>query len=692
MTDSLLAAAGMLSPSLAGKALALDYLEEEQRRQMTIKAANISLYHEHQGKPYVINLIDTPGHIDFTGRVTRSLRAIDGAVVVVDAVEEVMVQTETVTRQALSERVRPVLYINKVDRLIKELRLSQQEIHRKLARIIEKFNSLIEMYAELEHKKWKVSAAEGTVAFGSAKDRWGITLKIAQERGVKFSDIIEAYKRGTIDELVKTIPLHEAILDMVVDHIPPPHIAQEYRIPKIWRGDPKTEVGQAMIECDEDGPVVLCVNSVNVDPQAGIVATGRLFSGTIEEGCEVHLINAATSSRIQQVCLYTGPYREVAKSMPAGNIPALLGLDKARVGETITTVENLTPFEAIRYISEPVVVMAIEPKRSADLLKLVTVLNNLSVEDPTLVTTVREETGEYLIAGMGTLHLEIATTWIRKAGIDIITSKPIVIYRESIRKPSPSFEVKSPNKLNRFTFRVEPLEPEIVEMIVRGEIRDGMPRKALAKLLREHGWDSDSARGAIAIEEHGNILTNVSKGVQRLDQVMGSIQIGFVDAVREGPLAREQVRGVKVLLEDAFIHVDPVHTGPAQIVPATRRAIHASILAAEPMLLEPVYKIVATLPSTMIGTTTRIVAHKRGRISSIDQREYLACVTGELPAAESFDLADVIRSATGGRAFWQTTFDHWEPVPASMKLEIIKGIRKRKGLALEIPKPEDMLT
>ena len=171
-TDSLLAAAGLLSPTLAGKALALDYLEEEQQRQMTIKAANISLYYEMNGKPYVINLIDTPGHVDFSGRVTRALRAIDGAVVVVDAVEGVMTQTETVVRQALEERVKPVLYINKIDRLIKELRLTPEKIQETLVRIVMDINRLIEMYAEPQYKqKWKVSFQDGSVAIGSAKDR-----------------------------------------------------------------------------------------------------------------------------------------------------------------------------------------------------------------------------------------------------------------------------------------------------------------------------------------------------------------------------------------------------------------------------------------------------------------------------------------------------------------------------------------
>ncbi|MEM3124648.1 MAG: GTP-binding protein, partial [Candidatus Nitrosocaldus sp.] len=190
MSDSLLAATGMISPSVAGEALALDYWDLEQQRQMTIKAANVTLYYEHEGKPYVINMIDTPGHIDFTGRVTRSLRAIDGVCVVCDSVEGIMTQTETVTRQALEERVRPVLYINKIDRLVKELRLTPDKMQEWLARIIADFNRLIDIYAEPEFKdKWKVSIQNDSVAFGSAKDRWGITASIAAKKGFRFKDV-----------------------------------------------------------------------------------------------------------------------------------------------------------------------------------------------------------------------------------------------------------------------------------------------------------------------------------------------------------------------------------------------------------------------------------------------------------------------------------------------------------------------
>ena len=237
-TDSLLMGAGLLSPKVAGKALAMDYVEIEQLRQMTIKAANISLYFEFEGKPYIINFVDTPGHVDFTGHVTRSLRVMDGALVVVDAVEGVMTQTETVVRQAMEERVRPVLFINKVDRLIKELRLSPSEIQQRIVNIVKEFNGLIEMYADPEFKdKWKVDPSKGQVALGSALHKWGFTIPQAMKAGIKFSNIIDAYERGYVEELAQEFPLYKAILSMIVEHVPPPNVAQKYRIPKIWRGD-----------------------------------------------------------------------------------------------------------------------------------------------------------------------------------------------------------------------------------------------------------------------------------------------------------------------------------------------------------------------------------------------------------------------------------------------------------------------
>ena len=219
-SDSLLMGAGMLSPKTAGKALALDYVEIEQLRQMTVKAANISLYHEWRGKPYVINLVDTPGHVDFTGHVTRSLRMMDGGIVVVDAVEGVMTQTETVLRQALNERVRPLLYINKVDRLIRELKLTPKEIQQRFIEIVKEFNALIDLYAEPQFRdKWKVDFKKGQVAFGSALHKWGLTIPIAVQKGVKFDYIVDAYNRDDRESLAKDFPLYVALLDLSLIHI-----------------------------------------------------------------------------------------------------------------------------------------------------------------------------------------------------------------------------------------------------------------------------------------------------------------------------------------------------------------------------------------------------------------------------------------------------------------------------------------
>jgi elongation factor 2 len=688
-SDSLLAAAGLLSPALAGKALALDYLEEEQQRQMTIKAANVSLYYEMDGTPFIINLIDTPGHVDFSGRVTRALRAIDGAVVVVDAVEGVMTQTETVVRQALGERVRPVLYINKVDRLIKELKLPPEKIQETLGRIVLEVNRLIDMYAEPEYReKWKLSFQSGTVAIGSAKDRWGFTVPQAQKKGVKFSDVLQAFANNNIDWLKETMPLHEAILEMVVNHHPPPHVAQRYRIPKIWRGPLESDIGRAMLECDENGPTVMAVTDVKVDPQAGVVATGRLFSGTVSDGDTLIIVGRNIQSRVQQVAVYMGQAREIVSTLPAGNIPALLGIEEARAGDTLA-VKEMVPFESLKYVSEPVVTVSIEPKHSKDLPRLVDFLQKLTIEDPTLVTVVRPETGEYLISGMGTLHLEIALTWIQKAGLEVVAGRPIILYRETISKRGKVFEGKSPNRHNKIYMYVEKLDEEIVELIRRGEIFDEMDRKQVAKILRDHGWDADEARGVWTIDPNGNILVDVTKGAQFLHESKMMIIGGFQRVVQEGPLAAERMRGIKAVLVNVDLHEDPVHRGYAQIAPATWRSLYASILSADPVLLEPVLKLEVKVPPDLMGAVTSIVSSKRGRILDVKQSEYITVVYGEVPASETGDLSEVLRSSTMGKAFWGTEFYAWKPVPASLQEKVIMEIRKRKGMPLELPKISD---
>jgi elongation factor 2 len=691
-SDSLLAAAGMLSPSVAGQALALDYMELEQKRQLTIKAANVTLYYEYEGKPYVFNMIDTPGHIDFTGKVTRSLRALDGAVVVVDAVEGVMTQTETVLRQALDERVRPVLYINKIDRLIKELRLTPEKMQIWLSNIINDVNRLIDIYAEPEFKdKFKVSITNDSVAFGSSKDRWGFTLSMAKAKNMGFKDVYEGYNRGDISSLVENFQLHEAILSMVIKHIPPPYVAQKYRIPKIWKGDPESEIYKAMIECDDNGPTVMMVTNVVVDPQAGPVAVGRLFSGTVRDGDLLYLINAKRQERVQSVSMFMGPFREIVGYLPAGNIPALLGLQHASAGETLSSVKDIVPFESIKYVSEPVVTIAVEPKNPRDLPKLIEILQNMHLEDPNLVVTINQETGETLLSGMGVLHLEIATTLIQDQGIEIITSKPLINYRETITTKAGPVMAKSPNKHNKVYIRVEPLDEETINLIITGQINENMDRKQIAKILRDHGWDADEAKGVVAIDERGNVFVDETKGVQFLQESMDSLRAGFVDAMTNGPLAYEYVRGAKVILHHFVPHEDPAHRTYAQLMPASRRAILGAMLLAKPTLLEPILSIEVKGVADILGPAIGVITSKRGKIVNMTQKDVFAVVQGEIPAAETFDLAEVMRGATAGKAVWNTSFKGWAPVPANMLGQLITSIRKRKGLPPEVPKPEEFI-
>jgi len=693
MTDSLLAEAGLLSPKIAGKARALDYLEEEQKRGITIKTANISLLHEVDGRPYVINLVDTPGHVDFTGKVTRALRAIDGAVVVVDAVEEVMVQTETVTRQALEERVKPVLFINKVDRLISELRLSPDEIQNKFIRIIRDFNNLIDIYGEPKFKeKWKVDAEE-TVAFGSALHNWGFTLNTARQKGIKFTDIVEAYAKNKHQKLPRLLPLHNAILDMVVKNIPNPIDAQKYRLPKIWKDNIKSEIGQAMLQCDDNGPTAMCITMAKMEPQAGLIATGRLFSGSIKREDQVYLVGAEKECRVQQVSMYMGAFREVVDQITAGNIAALLGLELARAGETLIDAAHkdvMVPFERIKYVSEPVITVAVEPRQPKDLPQLVDAMNRLSIEDPNIVATINKETGEYLLSGMGELHLEIGVKFLRdySGGTDISTSRPIVVYRETVAEEGIVAMAESPNKHNKFWVQVEPLEEKVIELIEKGELTEETGRKQVGNVLYKVArWPADEARNLWALDEHKNMLINLTKGVQHLSEARDIIISGFRWTCQAGPLCREPLRGVKVKLVDAQLHEDPAHREPAQITPTIRRTIWGSLLTAKPLLLEPVYKIGVSVPAQWVGECSSIITRKRGRILALEHKGALTMVTGYVPVAETFGLSAEMRSATSGHAFWQCTFDHWEKTPENVAAEVIKQIRERKGLPSEIPKP-----
>lgn len=682
LSDNLLAAAGLISPELAGSQLYLDFDEQEQARGITIDAANVSMIHEYKGKEYLINMIDTPGHVDFGGDVTRAMRAVDGVIVVTCAVEGCMPQTETVVRQALKERVKPVLFINKVDRLINELKLTPQEMQNRFGQIINDFNTLIKKAAPKEFQnKWLVNVSDGTVAFGSAYNNWAINVPYMQESGISFKDIIDYNLKENQKELAEKAKIADILLDMVVKHLPDPKSAQKYRIPQIWSGDLESEEGKAMLVCDQNAKLAMMITDITIDPNAGEVATGRVFSGAIEKGMEVHLYNMKTKARIQQVGVYMGAERVTAEKVPAGNITAITGLKEVIAGETISDAGvELSPFEEMKHTSEPVVTKAIEAKNMKDLPKLIEVLRQLAKEDPTLRVEINEETGEHLLSGMGELHLEITEYRIREKGVDIIASKPIVVYRESCTAKSSPVEGKSPNKHNRFYFTVEPLDKPIFDALIEGEIKPKrLKGKELGAALLKTGMDKIEAKGAVEVYLN-NLLTDVTKGIQYLNEVIGLIQEGFHEAIDNGPLAKEKVMGIKVKLVDVKLHEDSIHRGPAQVIPAVRDAIRQAMVEAKAVLLEPKQKVFIHVPNDYMGGAIREVQSRRGQILEMKQEQDMTIIEAKCPVADLFGFASGIRSATEGRALWATEHAGFEKVPPELQDKLINEIRTRKGI------------
>jgi elongation factor 2 len=689
-TDNLLAAAGMMAEKNAGnldEGMATWQHADEQERLMTVDSANVSMAHEYQGKEYLINLIDTPGHVDFGGNVTRAMRAIDGTFVLVCAVEGIMPQTETVLRQALKERVKPVLFINKVDRLIKELKLTPEAMQERFKKVIDAFNHLIWEIAEPEFKnKWQVNVADGSVAFGSAKENWAMSAPFMQKKGVSFKDIYRIYELEG-EERKKWVwekaPLHEVILDIAVKHLPNPLEAQKYRIPKIWHGELESEFGKNLLSCNRDGDVAFVITRIIIDPRSGKeISAGRLYSGTIKNGMEVYCNNAKKVGKIQQVLVYNGIKPEQLESVPAGNVLAISGLN-VDVGETVTLKEE-TPFEEIKHLFQPVITKSIEVVKIADLPKLVEILRKVSKEDPSIKVNINEQTGESLMSGMGELHLEIVENRIKtEKGLEVKTSQPIVVYRETASKESGIEEGRSPNKHNSFFIKVEPLDEDTYNAIESGEIPEGRVKKKsqlLADVLAARNWSGDAIRSVRDIYK-GNMFVDETKGEVHMLEVIEMILDAFEMVIDSGPLAHEPCMKVKVSLMDIKLHEDAIHRGPAQVYPAVRESITAAMKSGNAALLEPLQVHVIEIPDKYLSEISKLVGGKRGQIIDVKQEGTNAEVKAKIPVAEMIGWSSDLRSATEGRGTSSLLDQSFERVPVSLQQDIVRKIRDRKGLA-----------
>jgi elongation factor 2 len=797
LTDSLIGAAGIIASSKVGEQRYTDTRQDEQDRCITIKSTGVSLYFELEeskvpagsnGNAFLINLIDSPGHVDFSSEVTAALRVTDGALVVVDCVEGVCVQTETVLRQALAERIKPVLMVNKLDRAFLELQLDPEDAYQNFQRTIETANVIIATYEDELLGDVQVYPEKGTVGFGSGLHGWGFTLSkfadmyaskfgVAKDRmvqklwGDNFYDpkskkwkknnqaddgtpLRRAFVQFILDPIYKLfdsimkdetekyekmlkalsinlksdekdlrnkallkcvmrkfLPAADALLEMLVLHLPSPVKAQKYRVENLYEGPMDDECANAIRTCNPDGPLMLYVSKmVPTSDKGRFYAFGRVFSGTVKTGQKVRIMgpnyvpgkkNDLFVKNIQRTVLMMGRTTEPVEDIPAGNTVGLVGVDQFLLKSgTITTSEEAHNIRVMKFSVSPVVRVAVECKHPSDLPKLVEGLKRLAKSDPMVQTSI-EETGEHIVAGAGELHLEICLKDLKEeycGGIELKTSDPVVSYRESVSGKSERVVLsKSPNKHNRMYVTAEPLTAGVAEEIDAGTINDKDDFKARARVLSEkYEWDVNDARKiwCFGPENTGpNILTDVSKGVQYLNEIKDSVVAAFNWATKDGPITEENVRSVRFNIHDVTLHADAIHRGGGQIIPCARRVFYAAMLTATPCLMEPVFLVEIQCPESAMGGIYGVLNRRRGHVFAEEQKvgTPIYMVKAYLPVMESFGFTADLRSNTSGQAFPQCVFDHWQglqgsPLEVGSKPnQLALQIRKRKGLAEEIP-------
>lgn len=737
-----------------------------------------------EGNEFLINLIDSPGHVDFSSEVTAALRTTDGALVVVDTIEGVCVQTETVLRQALGERVKPVVIINKVDRALLELQLGKEDLYQSFSRTIESVNVIIATYFDKALGDVQVYPEKGTVAFGSGLHGWAFTIrqfavKYAKKFGVDKSKMMErlwgdnffnpktkkwtkasgdgverafnqfildpifrifdAFTKGKNDDLfaictkidvkltneekeltgkglLKTImrkflPAADALLEMMVIHLPSPVTAQRYRMETLYEGPPDDEAAIGIRDCDPKGTLMLYVSKmVPTSDKGRFYAFGRVFSGTVRSGLKVRIQGPNYTpgkkedlfvKSIQRTVLMMGRNTEPIDDVPAGNIVGLVGVDQFLLKSgTLTTSETAHNLKVMKFSVSPVVQRSVEVKNAQDLPKLVEGLKRLSKSDPCVLTYI-SPSGEHVVAGAGELHLEICLKDLEEdhAGVPLKISDPVVQYRESVGgKSSMTALSKSPNKHNRLYVIAEPLGEEVSKDIEGGKINPRDDIKARARVLADdHGWDVTDARKiwAFGPETTGaNLLVDQTKAVQYLSEIKDSFVSGFQWATREGPIAEEPMRSVRFNVMDVTLHADAIHRGGGQIIPTARRVLYAATLLAEPSLLEPVFLVEIQVPEQAMGGIYGVLTRRRGHVFSEEQRPGtpLFTVKAYLPVMESFGFNADLRAGTSGQAFPQSVFDHWQILPGGSPLDpntmpgkTVQVMRKRKGLKEVVP-------
>ncbi|XP_071115298.1 translation elongation factor 2-like [Haliotis cracherodii] len=804
LTDSLLARAGVISGTQAGEKHATDTRADEQEKGITIKSTAISLFYDvdvdtmshvpgvnaDADNLFVVNLIDSPGHVDFSSEVTAALRITDGAMVVVDCISGVCVQTETVLRQALVERIKPVLMMNKLDRAFFETQLAPEELYQTLRKIVEDVNVILATYEDSMSTMGDImlSPAKGNVSMGSGLQGWGFNLRqfarmYAKKFGVKeekmmsrlwganFYDptakkwraakgengergfnkfvveplfkVLSLAKAGDKEQtrslleklgvkvkaedmdregkefmrgmMKKWLPAADAMLDMILTHLPSPVTAQRYRTAVLYEGPQDDVVALGMKNCDPEAPLMLYVSKMVPSTDKGrFYAIGRVFSGRAFTGQKVRIMGPNYSPNVEKktdfydkniasTAIMMGGAVLRVDSVQCGNLVGLVGIDKylLKTG-TVTTYMQAHQLKVLKFSVSPVVRVAVDVVNPADLPRLVEGLKRLSKADP-MVQCISEE-GQHIVAGAGELHLEICLQDLEKdhACVPITKSDPVVSYRETVTAESDRVCLaKSSNKLCRLYMSAGPMPGGLAEEIDQNTVTAVQDTKERARYLADHfDFDLNQGRKIWSFGPAGsgpNMLVDKSRAVQYLQDIRDSVVAGFQWGSSEGVLCEETVRGVQYNIVDANIHRDPSHRRGGQIIPATRRCMMAAMLTAKPRLLEPVFLVSIECNETVAGSVFNVLAKRRGLI--IEETHHpgnpMCTIKAHLPVNESFGFTSALRAQTGGQAFPQCLFDHWQLLPGdptdpmSRAGQEVVDIRSRKQMATSIPPLEN---
>ena len=623
LSDHLLQAGGLISRSMAGTARALDYLEEEQRRGITIKTANISFLFNTENDDYLINLVDTPGHVDFSGMVSQALRLVDGVVIVVDAVEQVMAQTESVIKQSMSECLKPILFINKVDRLINELKLPKEEIETRLNNIIQMINELIEQYAlETFKQKWKVRFDNGTVLIGSALNGWAISS--FSKNIPPFEKIIQYHLDDQLDVLKEEFSIISSFMKSIIQNVPNPQIGQDTRSRHITQYlDQKSE--EALRNCNDTGPNIICLGKLLFEDNRGLIAVTRVFSGKVKAGSILKNRRTGETARIQQACIYKGQSLMTIDSVGAGNIAVLIGLKNVQIGDTfvddIPEFPNIL-FKQIPYLQESVISQRIEPRRVSDIPKLTKILEILSLIKPNFHYNVDENTGEIKIFGIGELQLEIIQGEIQDSNIEVVVSEPEVTLVEQI---DTEFYLKKKDQL------------ELLEVSIRCKV-----------------FGEETERKDCVYSDYRDNCLEVNL-VNTTEEKIDLLREGFRNAILRGPIKRLPIRKLHLVVEE-IKELEPDSFRYEIIIPHLRNIIHEAMINGNIGIYEPIYKFTINTPLHYLGPVLTVV-QRFG--SEIEETEHLASRTiikGEISVESSLQTASYLRSASEGYAFWQFEF------------------------------------